>query len=65
MAIVENVTPDCSFPHCDEVTADFTYTRMHKSEGQGLTFYSEEQLDPLARRAAQRQKVVLWLVLAD
>lgn len=56
MAVVENVTPDDSFPHCDEITANFTYIRMHKSVGQGVTNYSAEQLEPIAKRAAQRQR---------
>lgn len=58
MAVVENITPDNSFPHTDEITASFTYTRMHKaleSESTNIaTWYSEAQLQKIADRAVAR-----------
>jgi uncharacterized protein YecE (DUF72 family) len=59
VALVENITPDNTLPHCDEATADFTYVRMHKyvdTEGPRETNYTDEMLRPHASRAAARRR---------
>lgn len=60
LALVENYTPDNSYPFCDEVTANFTYVRMHKKlavEGEEQeTVYTDELLEPRIVEAVARRR---------
>lgn len=58
MAVCENISLDHTTHHVDEVTADFTYTRFHKSQGwpEVRTDYDESALDHVANVIVSRRK---------